>query len=81
MALSQFPTKSQGFHLDSGQPCIGSWISSEGKYGFVEFRTSQEAGLALGLQDIEHQGHLLKYGRPKQYQEAEGEMNNSLAEK
>ena len=55
--------------IDHGNPIISSWISTDGHYGFLEFRTAEEAVLGFNLQGMVLQGNELKIGRPKQYQD------------
>ena len=51
-----------------GEPVISSWISNDGHYAFVEFRTAEEATKGFILNGIEISGMSLKIGRPKTYQ-------------
>ena len=32
---------------ESGNPVVSTWISSDGHYAFVEFRTAEEANLGF----------------------------------
>jgi len=57
----------KGWSLEPGNPVVSSWISSDGHYGFIEFRTAEEAQLGLSLQGMSFQGTELKIGRPKQF--------------
>jgi hypothetical protein len=41
--------KTKAWNLDSGMPVVSSWISTDGHYGFIEFRTPQEANLGFNL--------------------------------
>jgi len=50
---------------EPGNPVISSWISSDGHYAFVEFRTSEEANLGFHLQGMNINGTEIKIGRPK----------------
>jgi len=48
-------------------PVISTWLSSEGKFGFVEFRSPEEATSALMLDGCNFMGRTLRLGRPKDY--------------
>ena len=61
-----------------GHPIVGSWISTDGHYGFLEFRTAEEAQLGFNLHGMTLQGSEIKIGRPKAFQDAEGEMPAQL---
>lgn len=50
-----------------GQSIIGSWISPDGHYGFVDFRTAEEATNGFALNNVAILGQPLKVGRPKNY--------------
>lgn len=53
-----------------GESIIGSWISPDQHYAFIDFRTPEEAtrGMqALAAGDIKIYGQAIKVGRPKQY--------------
>lgn len=53
-----------------GDTVVGAWISPDGHYAFVEFRTPEEAttGLnALSGGGVKIMGYTLKTGRPKQF--------------
>jgi hypothetical protein len=58
---------SLGVLEDSGNPVVSTWISSDGHYAFVEFRTAEEANLGFQLQGMNIQGYEIKIGRPKAY--------------
>ncbi len=49
-------------------PVISAWISSDGHYAFVEFRSAEEANKGLELDKITIMGQTLKVGRPKTFQ-------------
>lgn len=51
-----------------GEPVIGSWVSPDGHYAFVEFRTAEEATKGFILNGFKIMGIPLKVGRPKTYQ-------------
>ena len=57
--------KSAGL-FQEGTPVTGSWISGDGHYAFVDFRTAEEAteGFVLGQVQLT-EGCYLKVGRPK----------------
>ena len=46
---------------------VSAWISSDGHYAFVEFRSAEEANNGFALQNISILGNQLKVGRPKTY--------------
>ena len=46
---------------------MSAWISSDGHYAFVEFRTPEEANQGFALNNIAIMGQPLKVGRPKTY--------------
>ena len=41
--------KTKEWDLDPGMPVVSSWISTDGHYGFIEFRTAKEASLGFNL--------------------------------
>ena len=47
------------------RPVVDAWISSDGHYAFVEFRTIKDAHLGFALTQIAIHGHALKIGKPK----------------
>jgi len=47
------------------KPIVDAWISGDGHYGFVEFRTIKDAHLGFNLSQISIHGHALKVGKPK----------------
>ena len=51
-----------------GEPVISSWVSPDGHYAFVEFRTAEEATKGFILNGFKIMGVPLKVGRPKTYQ-------------
>ena len=57
---------------EPGNPVVSTWISSDGHYAFVEFRTAEEANHGFQLQGMNIQGYEIKIGRPKAYS---GTMN------
>jgi hypothetical protein len=68
-----------------GEPVLSAWISSDGHYAFVEFRTSEEANNGFQLNNLNILGQPLKVGRPKTYQgntlgmQGEGDVCNTVA--
>ena len=50
-----------------GHPVLSAWISQDGHYAFVEFRSIEEANLAFSLNNYPILGQNLKVGRPKTY--------------
>lgn len=50
-----------------GDPVVSAWISVDGHYAFVEFRTAEEANQGFLLNNIIILGQPLKVGRPKTY--------------
>lgn len=51
----------------SGDPILSAWISTDGHYAFVEFRTAEDASHGFLLNNISILGQPLKVGRPKTY--------------
>ena len=54
--------------FEPGEPVISSWVSPDGHYAFVEFRTAEEATKGFILNGFKILGVPLKIGRPKTYQ-------------
>ena len=50
-----------------GEPVVSAWISSDGHYAFIEFRSPEEANNGFALNNISIHGHTLKVGRPNTY--------------
>jgi len=50
-----------------GDPAIDAMLGTEGKFGFVEFRTIAEATSCLALNNIELGGKQLRVERPRDY--------------
>ena len=71
-------SKTKGWNLEPGPPVVSSWISTDGHYGFIEFRTAEEAHLGFALQGMSYLGSELKIGRPKAYQDADAEDNSMV---
>lgn len=60
--------------MSPGDPVLSAWISTDGHYAFVEFRTAEEANNGFMLNNISILGQVykavnqpLKVGRPKTY--------------
>jgi len=51
--------------FQNGNPIVGTWISGDGHYAFVDFRTPDEATQGFVLQQVAIKGNYLKVGRPK----------------
>ena len=68
--------KLKGWNLELGQPVISSWISTDGHYGFIEFRTAKEADLGFNLQGMSFEGNELRIGRPKAYIDSANEQGS-----
>ena len=51
-----------------GEPVISAWVSPDGHYAFVEFRTAEEATKGFILNGFKIIDTPLKVGRPKTYQ-------------
>lgn len=47
---------STGLIKEPGNPVISSWISTDGHYGFIEFRSADEANMGFNLQGMEIAG-------------------------
>lgn len=64
-----------GFGLNNpepGNPIASTWINTDGKYGFLEFRSIEECTRGLALNGIVFQGRNLKIARPNDYQPPPG---------
>ena len=68
--------KLKGWNLELGQPVISSWVSTDGHYGFIEFRTAKEADLGFNLQGMSFEGNELRIGRPKAYIDSANEQGS-----
>mmetsp|Transcript_17972 Transcript_17972/g.30583 ORF Transcript_17972/g.30583 Transcript_17972/m.30583 type:complete len:145 (+) Transcript_17972:687-1121(+) len=66
--------KVKEWNLEPGNPVVSSWISTDGHYGFIEFRTPEEANLGFELQGLKYQDAELRFGRPKAYQDSDPMM-------
>lgn len=72
--------------LGMGSPVVGIWMSPDGRFALVDFRSLEEANRALALDKLPVGGGTmqLRVGRPKEYQEfyetlAKGESAASAA--
>jgi splicing factor U2AF subunit len=54
-------------NIQQGDPVLSAWISTDGHYAFVEFRSAEEANNGFLLNNISILGQPLKVGRPKTY--------------
>jgi len=61
-----------------GDPVVDAMIGSEGKYGFVEFRSVAEATSCLALNNIELAGKPLRIERPRDYAPMPESMRDEL---
>ena len=57
--------------LGMGSPVVGIWMSPDGRFALVDFRSLEEANRALALDKLPVGGGTmqLRVGRPKEYQE------------
>lgn len=57
--------------LGVGSPVVGIWMSPDGRFALVDFRSLEEANRALALDKLQVGGGAmqLRVGRPKEYQE------------
>jgi hypothetical protein len=42
----------KGLFLGEGKPIVSSWISADGHYAFVDFRTAEEADTGFCLKEL-----------------------------
>jgi splicing factor U2AF subunit len=61
-----------------GDPVLSAWISTDGHYAFVEFRSAEEANNGFQLNNIMILGQPLKVGRPKTYTGALSMMEDGI---
>jgi len=54
-------------NIHPGNPIINTWMSSDGHYAFVEFRTVEECNAASQLNGMPFGPVTLRIGRPKNY--------------
>lgn len=72
-------SQASGIAIMAGDPVVDSWISPEGKYGFVEFRSIDECTAALALNGISLQGRQLVIKRPNDYEPAPEHIPTGVA--
>ena len=56
-----------GLVVKEGEPVIDSFVSSDGKFGFVEMRTVAEASNAMAMSGLDFAGRPVRIGRPADY--------------
>jgi len=54
-------------NIKPGPPATKAWISTDGHYAFVEFRSMEEATNGMQLNGLNCLGYALRIGRPKTY--------------
>mmetsp|Transcript_37660 Transcript_37660/g.33675 ORF Transcript_37660/g.33675 Transcript_37660/m.33675 type:complete len:101 (-) Transcript_37660:282-584(-) len=52
-----------------GNSIINTWVSPDGHYAFIDFRTPEECTNGFALSNVAIHGQTLKVGRPKAYQQ------------
>lgn len=62
------------------RPIVDAWISSDGHYAFVEFRTIKDAHLGFNLTQISIHGHALKVGKPRIANSSYAAMQQQMAQ-
>jgi len=62
--------KTAGVAIMPGDPVIEAYVSPEGKYGFLEFRSIDECTAGIALNGITFQGSQLTVRRPNDYEPA-----------
>lgn len=53
--------------MQPGDPVLSAWISNDGHYAFIEFRSIEETRAGYALNNISLMGQPLKVGRPNTY--------------
>jgi splicing factor U2AF subunit len=61
------------------KPIVDSWLSSDGHYAFVEFRTVKDAMQGFNLTQISIHGHALKVGKPRIANSSYAAMQQQMA--
>jgi splicing factor U2AF subunit len=61
-----------------GDQVLSAWISTDGHYAFVEFRSAEEASNGFLLNNISILGQPLKVGRPKTWQGEENSIQDGV---
>jgi len=56
-----------GVARTAGSPVISVWISNDGQYAFIEFRSVEEAQAGYCLNNVSILGQQLRVGRPNTY--------------
>ncbi len=51
--------------IEPGEPVVNAWVSSEGRFAFVEFRCPEEAQKALVLSNVSLMGYPIKVGKSR----------------
>lgn len=59
--------KSRGLQIGEGEPVLSVWISNDGHYAFVEFRSIEETQAGYQLNNITLMNQALRVGKPKSY--------------
>jgi splicing factor U2AF subunit len=62
------------------KPIVDAWISGDGHYAFVEFRTIKDAHLGFNLTQISIHGHALKVGKPRIANSSYAMMQQQMAQ-
>ncbi len=55
-----------------GEPIVNSWVSSEGRFAFVEFRSPEDVQKAFVLSNVSIMGYPIKVGKSRMNREASG---------
>jgi len=71
--------QASGICIMAGGCVVDAWISPEGKYGFVEFRSIDECTAAIALNGISLQGRQLVIKRPNDYEQAPDHIPTGVA--
>ena len=66
--------------IDGGEPIVDCNLGSEGKFGFLEFRTIAECTSCIALSGIELGGKALRVERPRDYAPMAETMTEALRE-
>jgi len=66
--ILNYTLKKMGINTEpEGNSILSSWISADGNYAFIEFRTPEEASNGFALNNVSIFGQSLKVGRPRTY--------------
>eukprot|EP01083_Nonionella_stella_P280488 954194_1 len=72
-----FKSTSKTIGIATPQPVMSSWLSSEGTFCFVEFRSVQDCTSALSLlEGLQLGGRTLRFGRPVDYKPPPSHLAN-----